>query len=251
MGTEQFESIVVPWAERDRKLEARLRELYAQHLNSWIAMQGDRKFGQKWHVGREMLDWFYEQHLIGADEFEALNVKHSRPGKPGYDIEMYRIIWITAGRASDQVARISLAPRMGPSKGYASGTRSVVALKAEREIKYGEGGWLYAYGYEEALKHSQMLAEVPLLKVGHTSGSYSERIGHQVRGTEIPDSPRILRAYQVTDSFEVESAVHRRLESEGCHHIRAGGSEWFRVDVSRLDEVVGEVIEHLSRGRAG
>jgi carbon storage regulator CsrA len=72
MGDEQFDPEVVPWADRDRRLEAKLRRLYEQHLDSWIGMQGNRKFEQKWHVGREILNWFYDQHLINADEFEAL-----------------------------------------------------------------------------------------------------------------------------------------------------------------------------------
>ena len=53
--------LVIPWADRDRNLERKLRQLYEEHLESWIAMQGDRRFEQKWHVGRVMLDWFYSQ----------------------------------------------------------------------------------------------------------------------------------------------------------------------------------------------
>jgi hypothetical protein len=210
--------------------------------------QGDRKFEQKWHVGRAMLDWFYEQKLILPDEFEALNTLHSRPSKPGYDIEMYRIIWISSGRASDEVAAISLAPRMGPSAGFGgqrhgssainSAPASVPdsattvprpaplsrsALRADRELVYGSGGWIYAYGFEEALKFSSLLDQDPLLKVGHTGGHYADRVAAQVRGTEVPDAPHIVRAYQVCDSAMVEAEIHRRLKAKGLHHRRAGG----------------------------
>lgn len=251
---------VVRWEDRDRQLEAKLKGLYREHLDSWIKAQGERRFEQKWHVGREMLDWFYANKLLDADEYEALQVKHSRPSKPGYDIEMYRIVWISSGRASDQVAAVSLAPRMGPSKGYTRGPnsqtveevaaepermthsiaskRGPAALVAERELHFGSGGWLYCYGYEEALRHSAALGETPLIKVGHTSGDYQERIRMQVRGTEIPDVPRVLRAYKVTDSAVVEGRVHRLLKQRGLHHRRAGGAEWFRVQVDVIDEII-------------
>ena len=66
---------VVRWTDRDRNLEAKLRKLYLAHLRTWLASQGDKKFEQKWHVGRAMLDWFYAERLIDADEFEAVNAK--------------------------------------------------------------------------------------------------------------------------------------------------------------------------------
>jgi hypothetical protein len=230
MSDQQDSPVVVPWAERDRRLEQKLRELFRQHLHSWIAAQGIRKFEQKWHVGRAMLDWFYVQKLISPDEFEALNTLHSRPSKPGYDIEMYRIVWIASGRASDEVAAISLAPRMGPTAGYAR--KSVVlpaitpeptvdaghpittprsppvsrsAPRADRELVYDNGGWIYAYGFEESLKFSSLLGQEPLLKVGHTGGHYADRVAAQVRGTEVPDAPHILRAYQVRESAFIEA----------------------------------------------
>ncbi|MFO1413759.1 MAG: hypothetical protein U1F10_07605 [Burkholderiales bacterium] len=116
------ERMVPPWADRDRDLEAKLAGLYRQHLDHWIGLQGDRKFQQKWHVGRAMLDWFYSEHLIDADEFWALNALYSRPSKPGYNIQMYRIVWKASGRASAQVAATSLAPHMGPRPGYQRGS---------------------------------------------------------------------------------------------------------------------------------
>jgi len=255
------EQDVVSWANRDRELERKLKALFRDNLDSWIAMQSDRKFEQKWHVGREMLDWFYKQKLIEPDEYEALHVRHDM-GKGGMPVELYRLIWRSSGRASDKVAAISLAPRMGPSKGHIRhadnahvkssftnerlgripDTRALEHLKAEKELYYGEGGWIYVYGYEENLRYSERFAEAPLLKVGHTSGEYTARIRAQVRGTEIPDCPRVLRAYRVIDSASVESVVHGKLKREGFHHRRAGGSEWFKVDVIRLDEIVELVM---------
>jgi hypothetical protein len=263
MNSEACEE-TIRWEERDRALEAKLRRLYREHLETWINAQGDRRFEQKWHVGREMLDWFYANKLLDADEYEALHVKHSRQSKPGYDIEMYRIVWISSGRASDQVAAVSLAPRMGPSKGYARGYRQQTATKtttvardslrttlirsasssfaAEREMHYGVGGWLYCYGYEEALRHAAMLGESPLLKVGQTAGDYQERIRAQVRGTEVPDIPKVLRAYRVAEPKSVEAQVHALLKQRGLHHRRAGGAEWFRVEVKVVDEIINLML---------
>jgi hypothetical protein len=75
---------VVPWHERDRALDRKVRRLYLSHHKPWTAaaMARGTMFGPKWHVGRAMLDWFYEQRFIDADEFERLNVPHSRPNKP-------------------------------------------------------------------------------------------------------------------------------------------------------------------------
>ena len=264
MSDEEPLSAVVPWAQRDRRLEIKVRELYKTHLSSWIAAQGDRKFERQWHVGRALLDWFYEQNLISPDEFEELNTLHSRPSKPGYDIEMYRLIWIGSGRASDEVAAMSLAPRTGPSSGYArqsGGVPSIssdltavpgqiltrlatvrrTALRADEELVYGSGGWIYAYGFEEALKFSDLLGQEPLLKIGHTGGHYADRVAAQVRGTEVPDAAHILRAYQVHESASFEAELHRRLKATGCHHRRAGGAEWFRVTAQVLDSVVEDV----------
>lgn len=235
---------IVPWAERDPHLTAKLRALYKEHLDEWCGMQSEM-YEEKWHVGRAMLDWFYEQNLISAEEFEALRIKHSRPKKPSY--EMYRIIFIPF-RASEKVAAISLAPQMGPKKGWTRSASSAAQLyTAEKELKCGDGQWLYAYGFENDLRYAEMQGELPRLKVGHTTGSYQERIRHQVRSTEVPDSPRVLRAYEVSNSGAVESEVHRRLEKEGCHYRRAGGSEWFTVEVSRLDSIVKDVVDYLGR----
>lgn len=249
--------IVMPWAERDRDLERKLARLYREHLESWIAIQGDRRFQEKWHVGREMLDWFYSKHLIDADEFERLNVKCSRPSKPGYNVEMYRLVWKESGRSSEQVAQISLAPRTGPSSGYKRGFKSTfespdsnatsistiqARLKAEREIEFGSGGWVYAYGYEEDLEQRKILGREPLIKVGYTSNHYAQRIAAQARGTEVPDAPRVLRAYSVSDPARIEAEIHSALKQEDRHHRRAGGSEWFRVTVDRLDEIVEKIM---------
>jgi hypothetical protein len=256
---------VVRWQDRDRSLEAKLKRLYGEHLDSWIQAQGDRKFEQKWHVGREMLDWFYANKLLDADEYEALHVRHSRPSKPRYDIEMYRIVWISSGRASDQVAAVSLAPRTGPSPGYKRAPArldsadseqgrggdaqrelrraDLPSLEAEREVLFGVGGWLYCYGYEEALRYSAALGEDPLIKVGHTTGNYQDRIRMQVRGTAVPDSPKVLRAYRVADSGVLEGRVHRTLKDRGLHHRRAGGAKWFRVRVEVIDDIVASAID--------
>ena len=112
-------------------------------------------------------------------------------------------------------------------------------------MTYGVGGWVYGYGYEEALRHSELLGQEPLIKVGHTHGHYLIRVAAQTRGTEVPDAPRILRAYQVVDSVRAEAAIHRRLKTEGHHHRRAGGSEWFKVTVARLDAIADEVLRAL------
>ena len=96
-------------------------------------------------------------------------------------------------------------------------------------------GSTVSYGYEEALAHSELLGKEPLIKIGHTSGHYAQRVAAQARGTEVPDSPRVLRAYQVVDSYRTEVEIHKRLKAEGRHHRRAGGAEWFRVSVARLD----------------
>ena len=183
--------------------------------SSWTAEAKVRgqTFGPKWHVGRAMLDWFYEQQL--ADEFERLNVLHSRPNKPDY--EMYRIIWKDAGRSSPEVAAICTALRQGPQPGYKRGAKPPPAhggeleldeprpepspkavagwhtsLVAEREVELAEGGWVYCYTYEVMYRQAQALGEVPLLKVGHSSGHYTERIRTQWSPLTIPCSDLVV-----------------------------------------------------------
>ena len=190
-------------------------------------------------------------------------LRYSRPSKPGYNIEMYRIVFIRSGRASEEVAAASLAPHMGPRKRHTgsplglSGTTSPGGRprqseaevgstagrgKADKELVFGVGGWVYAYGYEEDLEHCELLGREPRIKVGYTGGDYVQRINTQTRGTGVPDVPRILRAYQVGNPSLIEAEVHRRLKAAGRHHRRAGGSEWFRLTVEVLDGVVLEVV---------
>jgi hypothetical protein len=184
---------------------------------------------------------------------------------------MYRVIWKDAGRSSPEVAAICTAARTGPQRGYARGTgKSTVnaedqgagfsegeeprpapspkavagwqkKLVAEREVLLAEGGWVYCYSYEVMFRQAQALGDVPLLKIGHTAGHYADRIRAQVRGTEIPDSPLVLRAWRVSDSSRFEATVHERLKNAGSHHHRAGGSEWFYVQLEALDALIEEV----------
>lgn len=273
LGVEDGPS-VVPWSQRDQALHLKLRKLFAGNLKEWVlaAKLRGQHYEEKWHVGRAMLDWFYEQGHIDADEFERANARYSRPNKPSY--AMYRISWIDSGRASDEVASICSAPRTGPSAGYQRGRPVSVGadrstdedeqptdhqpppspramagwhadLTAEREIDHSldtGSGWVYCWGYEMVLEQSRALSRDPLVKIGHTTNHYVDRIRAQVRGVACPDAPKVLRAYRVLNSAQVESEVHRLLKQDGRHHWRAGGTEWFVVHADALDQIVDQAV---------
>lgn len=230
------------WGTHDKNLARKLQRLFETRLTEWLGVNNGALHAEKWHVGREILKWLYQQGHLSADEIEALQLKYWIP-KKNRATEFYRLIWKVSGRSSAEVRAICTAPQTGPSKGYSRLEPPLLNLVAQKEIVYGDGGWLYAYSYELAYKHSIELAQVPLMKVGHTSGDYKQRIADQVNATAVPDAPIVLRAYRVSDSFATEQMVHSRLVSKGCHHQKAGGTEWFLIRVDELDQVVSEVVK--------
>ncbi|WP_243224560.1 GIY-YIG nuclease family protein [Microbacterium sp. CIAB417] len=118
-----------------------------------------------------------------------------------------------------------------------SGKARRKARRSARRVENIESAGVYAYSYPTHIE-SKNEDKRFLIKIGRGI-DMKARVGQQARRTEVPEDLVLLRTYPSTNPVELERKVHQHFKDKGQHHKTTyGGSEWFRVSLSELDEAL-------------
>ena len=104
-------------------------------------------------------------------------------------------------------------------------------------------GWVYAYTFPDLMRDGDYK-----IKIGMTTGDYTQRITDQTKGEMAFDTATILQTWPTGTPKRLEDAVHAVLKQRGKHCTAGRGTEWFVTSITEIRSIIEFVGDGSSAG---